>query len=385
MPWLTDEAPSEERPRHGGSREPGPQLPHIVSRGDVPVQFTRDAFSWENLSFVRTLTTRAPAPHHRLLFLLERAVADAHPHLRDDLARYVAVHRERLSMIADPMVIDGGRPARHDDALRAQVVDALGEVAGDPAGVAVIIGGATLQALASPPGSPRLVRVPTSARAQIEAALGRYDDVRRSASHMDALAVIEDFRFLETAPFDSAMSGVAEALAIALAEDAGLFGWIRLNASALANGDVDAVVGVIHRAAMRTRAEPPVALGRCHAAVLTALLGDEVTRADALAIGCALDVVSSAACGALDTDALDDAICAIESLGLPTYHPVLDDELPGGRRAVLASLDALRDDHDGERPLTIIREIAGGVARADVDDEIVLRAIDWLRHRMPRR
>lgn len=74
-----------------------------------------------------------------------------------------------------------------------------------------------------------------------------------------------------------------------------------------------------------------------------------------MAIGLALDAVSSAARGAIDTDSLASIIATIRALGLPTYHAALDLETDGRRPAL-----------EGMPP--------------DVDRELLLCAIDWLRH-----
>jgi hypothetical protein len=61
----------------------------------------------------------------------------------------------------------------------------------------------------------------------------------------------------------------------------------------------------------------------------------------------------------------------------------LDRELPGGRRAVLEGLSALRDGAMGDLAVTLLDSIGHGVEAREIDEDLVLRAIDWLRHRVP--
>lgn len=366
-PWLREE------PNQGGLL-----VQRVSVRWEVPVHFTRDAFSWENLSVVRALARRVPGHRLRILFVIERAVAEAHPNLLDDVSRYVAVHRERLTMIAEPIVVRGGCAALLDDAVDLQLRRAIGEIDRDPSAVTVAIGGAAFQELVSRARPIRHLRIPTSAQSQIEAALARPP---RGAGYGPPLAVIDDFDFLETTPPSSATAGLALAIATALAHDPSFFGWLRLHASMLASHEPATLAQLVRRAAQHAPAEPmelgahpTLDLGQWVGSVLSALTRGELPRGAALAIGCAVDVVHSAARGLLDADALDPIVSTIEALGLPTYHPALD------RPGMVERLAAMRETAGG---YTLLDSIGHAVETEDFDEQLVLRAIDWLRHRVP--
>jgi len=386
-PWLRDESPSQCGGLH---------VQRVSVRWEVPVYFTREAFSWENLSVVRALTRRAPGRRHRLLLVVERTVADAHPNLVADVTRYVAVHRERLALGGETILTSGGRCALLDDELVTHVHGAIREINEDPSAVVVAIGGAALQELVSRARPLRHLRVPTSVQSQIEAAIGPEAGVnafrpRRSGDlGTPPLAVINDFDFLETVPARGAIAGMAQAVAVALVRDPSFFGWLRLNASVLASREPEVLAHLVRRAAHHPPAEPleigltqRLDFGQWAANELSSLTRGELAKGEALSIGCALDAVYSAACGLLDPEALDPIVSTIEALGLPTYHPALDRDLPGGPRAVLEGLAVMRDGAYGEVALTLIDSIGHGVEAREIDEDLVLRAIDWLRHRVP--
>lgn len=367
-PWLREE------PHQGGLL-----VQRVSVRWEVPVHFTRDAFSWENLSVVRALARRVPGRRLRILFVIERSVTEAHPNLLDDVSRYVAVHRERLTLIAEPIVARGGRAALLDDDVDLQLRRAIGEIDQDPSAVTVAIGGAAFQELVSRARPTRHLRVPTSVQSQIEAALAR--PPRAGAGYAPPLAVIDDFDFLETMPPRSATAGLALALATALAHDPSFFGWLRLHASMLASREPAMLAQLVRRAAQHAPAEPlelgahpRLELGQWVGSELSALTRGELLRGAALAIGCAVDVVHSAARGLLDPDALDPIVSTIEALGLPTYHPALD------RPGMVERLAAMRETAGG---YTLLDSIGHAVEIEDFDEQLVLRAIDWLRHRVP--
>ncbi len=331
LPWLRDE-PAEN--------EGGLLVQRLSVAFEYPVHFTRDVFSWENLTFVRTIARREPIRRHRLFVIVERAVADAHPCLLDDVMRYAQVYRERLALLREPFVVEGGEPAK-DGELVSQLHSAFEHLG-----------------TFAPP-----------------------------------FAVINDEDFLVTLSERETLAGLAEALKVALIRDPSFFGWLRLHAPTLRAGEHDVVAQVVRRAAehhlehIATAGDPfelgsarPLDFGHWAAHKLEVMTNHELRHGEAVAIGCALDTVYSAACGLLDHEALDPIISTIEALGLPTYHPALEYEA-GGRRVVLDGLSDFREHLGGELTITLLENIGRGVQVNVVDPELVLRAIDWLRHR----
>jgi 3-dehydroquinate synthase len=374
FPWLRDEAPPESG------------TPHRVALSfEYPVHFTSDVFSWENLTLVRAIARRDSHRRHCMLVVVDRSVADAHPCLLDDVARYGEFHRERL-VCSEPVILDGGERAK-----TVATVDELHrcfhERGLDGDSFVVIVGGGAVQdvvgyAAATAERGPRAIRVPTTLLAQSTAPI-----VVRSGFHAfrcfaPPAAVIDDFDFLRTLPERETVSGLAEAMRVALSEDASLFGWLRLHASALRACEQGEIRELLRRVVghhLSRGADPfnaRLGLGRWAAHQLELITDHELRYGEAMSIGLALDAVHSAACGAIDTDALEPIIGTLQALGLPTYHPALEVEevVDGKRRRVV--LEGLRRE-----PHLVLEGIGRAREAHEVDHELVLRAIDWLRHR----
>ena len=185
----------------------------------------------------------------------------------------------------------------------------------------------------------RVVRCPTTVLAQAAV---------RTATFEPPLAVVNDLEFLTTASPRAALAGIAAAVRIALLRDASFFEWLASHASSLRAREPDVLATMVRRAAENhlelapDRREDP---------------GD----GDAVAVACAVDAAYSAMCGLLDHEALDTILTTLEALGLPTYHPALE-----------ASFDLA---------VTLLEDIGRGGELIDVDRELSLRAIDWLRRR----
>jgi 3-dehydroquinate synthase len=370
FPWLRDEAPPESG------------TPHRVALSfEYPVHFTTDVFSWENLTLVRAIARRDSQRRHRMLVVVERAVVDAHPCLLDDVIRYGEFHRERL-VCSEPFILEGGE--------RAKSVTTVDELHGsfhdrglDGESFVVIVGGGALQdvvgyAAATAERGPRVIRIPTTLLSQSTAPIAVRSGFHAFRCFAPPAAVIDDFDFLRTLPSRETVAGLSEAMRIALSEDASLFGFLRLHASSLRmceQGDVREllrrVVGHhLHRGADPFNAR--LGLGRWAAHQLELLTDHELRYGEAMSIGLALDAVHSAACGAIDTDALEPIIGTLQALGLPTYHSALELE-EHGRRVVLEGL--------GREPHIVLDRIGHSREAHEVDDDLMLRAIDWLRHR----
>jgi len=370
---------------------------------EYPVHFTRDAFSWENLTLVRAISRREPTRRHRLFVVVEAAVAAAHPCLLDDIARYAQVYRERLALVRTPQVVEGGERCKDGDIV-PQLHSAFEQHGLDRQSFVVIVGGGALQdlvgyAAATAHRGLRVVRLPTTVLSQADGGVGVKNGINAFGrknflgTFAPPFAVINDFDFLHTLPPRETIAGLAEVVKVALLRDAPLFGWIRLHSPALRACEPEAIAHVVRRAAEHhldhlASGDDPFELvsagaqgfGHWVAHKLEVMTNHELLHGEAVAIGCALDAVYSAACGALDHEALEPIIATIEALGLPTYHAALDYEA-GGRRVILDGLAEFREHLGGELALTVLEEIGRGAELSEVDPDLVLRAVDWLRHR----
>ena len=93
-----------------------PILQKITVPYEYPVYFTVDVFEPGNPDLVEALTRKEPSRRHRMLVVVERAVAEAWPGLAATVARYADRHADRLELVAPPWIVEGGEAVKNDPA-----------------------------------------------------------------------------------------------------------------------------------------------------------------------------------------------------------------------------------------------------------------------------
>jgi 3-dehydroquinate synthase len=375
--WLPEEVETDDRV--------GVCHQSVALSWEYPVHFTHDAFSWENLALVRAITRREPQALHRLFVVVDRAAASVNPMLVDDVRRYVDVHGERLTLAGPPLILDAGEGLKSDPEFPSRLRQLLEERALDDRSFVVSIGGGALQdavgyAVATEARGVRIVRVPTTVLAQVDAAVGVRSGIN-VAGRKDALAtiaapwaVIEDFDFLRTLPKSVALAGTAEAIKIALARDASFFGWIEEHADDLRGGDLDCFEALVRRAAglhldelgrIDAHAPRPSELGHGTAHAIESATRFVVPHADAVAVGLVVDVLGSVLARGLGPGAVERILALHEALGLPTWHDaLLDDRVQRGA---------------AQRSGTLLDAIGRGVSVDHIDDAVLGETVRRLR------
>ncbi|MBI4245556.1 MAG: 3-dehydroquinate synthase [Candidatus Rokubacteria bacterium] len=382
-----------------------PYLQKVVVSYDYPVYFTADVFSPQNSALVTAISRKEPLRRHRLLVILEGAVARAWPRLATDIDEYVAHHRDRLQLVADPLEIEGGEATKNDPTVLATLQAVLHARAMDRQSMVVIVGGGALldaagYAAATVHRGLRTVRVPTTVLAQNDSGVGVKSGVNAFAkknffgAFAPPFAVLNDRRFLETLGARDKIAGMAEAVKVALIRDGGFFAWLEEQAEVLATCEPDTVAELIRRCAelhlehIATSGDPfefgsarPLDFGHWAAHRLESLTDNRLRHGEAVAIGMALDTVYSVRAGFLAESALARVLGLLERLGLRRWDEALDRRGPNGRPLVLDGLTEFQEHLGGELTVTLLKEIGRGFEVHEMREDLVLQAIDWLRRR----
>ena len=338
---------------------------------DIPVTFrhrvifTRSAFSHGNKALADVL---AEGGGRRALVFLENAVADSWKGLADDIQAYFGKLDLDLS---------------HID--RHSYVIAIG-------------GGAFLDAVGFATSTAhrgvRLVRFPTTTLSQddsgvgVKSAINAFGKKNWIGSFCVPFAVINDFRFLETQDRETSRAGLIEAIKVALVKDGDFFAWIEKNAAALAKGERDPFEECVKRSALlharhialggdafETGSSRPLDFGHWAAHKLEALTNYQLSHAEAVSVGLALDTIYSRNIGLLaETDAAR-VLAVLAALGLKTYHPALDWMDRKGQRRVLAGLDEFREHLGGELTVLLLADIGKGTDVHEFDMEQLEKSI----------
>jgi 3-dehydroquinate synthase len=371
---------------------------------EYPVAFVRGALDPEEQTLAWAISRREPARRHPVFVVLDGGLAFARAELYDEVTRYAAAHEASLELRADPFVMPGGEQAKNDPALVTALHAELARARLDRhASVVVIGGGAVLDAAgyaaATAHRGLRTVRMPSTVLAQCDGGVGVKNGINGfSAKNFvgtfaPPFAVIDDFDLLATLPLRDARAGMAEAVKVALIRDPALFLWLEENAPGLSEADPEQVATLVRRCAtlhlahIASGGDPfeagsarPLDYGHWAAHKLELLTGHELRHGEAVAIGMLLDARYAEQQGLLDPTDLARLENLIVALGLPRYHPALD-ERQGGKLALIAGLEEFREHLGGALSITLLEGIGRAREVSDIDLGGVEAAIGWLVER----
>jgi 3-dehydroquinate synthase len=380
-------------------------LQEISVSYDYPVCFTRDVFAHHNTCFVEAISRKEPHRRHRLLVLVEAAVARAWPKLPAAIADYVDWYRDRLELVTEPVVIEGGEAVKNDGRIVSRLQERLNALAMDRQSFVVIVGGGALLDMAGYVAATvhrgvRVVRVPTTVLAQNDSGVGVKNGVNLFGkknflgTFAPPFAVLNDERFLETLGRRDTIAGMAEAVKVGLIRDADFVRWLIEHAPALAAGDAERLGALVRRCAelhlrhIATSGDPfelgsarPLDFGHWAAHKLESLSANRLRHGEAVAIGIALDTIYSSAVGLLNGNEVEPVLVLLETLGFRLWHDALGVIGPNGKPRVLEGLAEFREHLGGELTITLLQRIGRGVEVHEMDEPFILGAIDTLRLR----
>jgi 3-dehydroquinate synthase len=371
---------------------------------EYPVWFGRAIFAADNPALVDALCRKEPERRHRVAFVVERRVAELWPSLVGDIERYVARHSSRLSL-AGTSVVEGAEECKNDEAAPARLAAWFDALAMDRQSFIVIVGGGALQdlvgyAAATTHRGVRIVRVPTTVLGQNDSGVGVKNGVNAFGkknflgTFAPPFAVLDDFDFLRTLEPRDQVSGMAEAVKVALIKDGAFFDWLVRSADSLARFESEAVAELVRRCAVlhldhiakggdpfELGSSRPLDFGHWAAHKLESLSGYTLRHGEAVAVGIALDTRYSVESGMLTAEAGDRVVALLDRIGLPTWDARLDACAADGRRLVLDGIREFREHLGGDLTLMMLEELGRGREVRAIDEATVVRAIEWLRGR----
>jgi len=361
------------------------------------VVFTRNAFDAGNPELAAILREGGG---RRALAFIEDAVASAWPHMADEMPACFAETEVELRGIH---VLPGGEPAKADDHLVREIWTRIDAAHIDRHSYVLAIGGGAFLdavgfAAATAHRGVRLLRFPTTTLAQadsgvgVKCAINGFGKKNWVGAFAVPFAVINDFRFLHTQDEETRRAGLIEAVKVALVKDRGFFGWIEENLVPLAALEPAALEACVEKSALlharhiaqggdpfETGSSRPLDFGHWAAHKLEALTSYQLTHAQAVSVGLALDTLYSSRSGLAPASLAGRVLAVLSSLGLPTYHPALDWLDASGHRHIFAGLDEFREHLGGDLTVLMLRDIGESVDVHRIDPELAAACIDELR------
>ncbi|SFT77204.1 3-dehydroquinate synthase [Algoriphagus locisalis] len=363
----------------------------------VPFQykvcFSEEIFSPENKLFVDILSKERKS---KVLFVVDKGVAEAHPKLLSQLKTYSDVHSKSFTIASDPIVVVGGEASKNDEAIYEEIVEATHLYGIDRHSyIAVIGGGAVIDmvgfAAAISHRGIRLIRIPTTVLSQNDSAVGVKNSVNLFGkknylgTFTPPYAVLNDFNFLKTLDDRDWRSGISEAIKVALIKDLSFFTWIEDNSPALAAREMAPMQELIIRCAQMhldhiSGKDPfefgssrPLDFGHWAAHKLEHLSDFRIRHGEAVAIGIALDSTYSHLKGWISEDDLSRIIAVFKTLGFELFAP----ELAGDH--LIKGLKEFQEHLGGQLTIMLLKALGKGEEVHKMDHELIHQAIDLLK------
>ena len=372
---------------------------------EYPVYFTEGVFRSDNPLLWQTMSRVEPTKRHRALVFVDDGLLVPRPTLLDEVTAYAAHNRTQIDLVADPIVVPGGERIkdglRHFETMQRNLLD---HHIDRHSYVIAVGGGAVLDAVglvaATTHRGVRHIRIPSTVLSQDDSGIGvkngvnLYGQKNFVGTFAPPFAVLNDIELVEVLEARDKVAGMAEAVKVALIRDRAFFHWIEANAEAAACFDRAVLSHLIRRCAelhmhqIAHGGDPfesgnarPLDYGHWSAHKLEGLTNYDLRHGEAVAIGIALDTRYSVLAARL-SEGEDERICRLlERLGFTLWHEKLEALSANGNYVILEGLRDFREHLGGELSVTLLTEIGVGVEVHEMQEDLVLQAISWLRDR----
>ena len=362
------------------------------------VHFTTEVFKPENDLLAQAATGGDGDHPKKLLLLIDYGVFKHHPDVLQQAKHYCHCHRQKIKLAQDPLILPGGEGVKNNPQNVAAIHRAIHEAGLCRHSYVVALGGGAVidaagYAAATAHRGLRLIRLPTTVMAQADASIGVKNSInafgKKNFLGTFALpwAVINDAKFLTTLSPRDWLSGLAEAVKVALIKDREFFHFLEKSAPFLVRRDLARMNQVIHRCAalhlehiigggdpFETGSARPLDFGHWAAHKLEHLSGYQLRHGEAVAIGIALDVTYAFLAGMLPLSDWQRILALLASLNLPVGSPWLSAE-----NEILHGLQEFREHLGGLLTIILIKGIGRPVEINKVNKKLMSVALAMLQ------
>ncbi|MCZ2479308.1 3-dehydroquinate synthase [Aquirufa nivalisilvae] len=333
----------------------------------------------------------------RIVFVIDKGVADAHPNLTSQIVQYFETFPV-ADLAPEILILPGGEVCKNDPRFYEEVVRAIDEHRIDRHSfVACIGGGAFLDmsgyAAAISHRGVKFIRIPSTVLSQNDSGVG----VKNGVNYMGKknflgtfappVAVFNDVDLLATLNDRDWRSGIAEAIKVALIKDLAFFQWLEANAQAMNERNEAVMIEQIYRCAelhmqhissgdpFELGSARPLDFGHWAAHKLEYLSNFEIRHGEAVAIGIALDTAYSHEIGYLTAGERDRVIAVIRTLGFDTYHPALAEN---DKANLFKGLQEFQEHLGGQLCITLLEKLGKGKEVHEMNFDLIKKSVDFL-------
>jgi 3-dehydroquinate synthase len=370
-----------------------------------PVSFTHDLFDSDNPLLKDTLCQAHQSKRHRMVVFIDEGVLTGQPDLLSRINQYASHYSQHIDLVTGVVRMPAGETIKSDLHFIEQMQKVICEHHIDRHSFVLGIGGgALLDAVglvaATSHRGIRHIRIPTTVLAQNDSGVGVKNSVNLFGqknyigTFAPPFAVLNDYRFIESLPVRDKVSGMAEAVKVALIRDAVFFKWLESNSKNLKEFESQAMRHMIKRCAelhmhqianggdpFETGSVRPLDFGHWAAHRLETLTRYHLRHGEAVAIGIALDTRYSVLAGMLPAGADTRVYNLLESLGFKLWHPGLELKTNDGEWEIMQGLTEFQEHLGGELTITLLKDIGVSEEVHVMNTDQVIEAMQWLKQR----
>ena len=368
-------------------------------RFEYKVFFTTHLFRQNNSLFHDFLQSQKSDITKKLLFVLDEGVVQHHPQLQQEIREYFD-NEESFSLVPEMLVLPGGEAAKNNPNLFLQIVEAVNAYGIDRHSYLVAIGGGSILDLAGYAAAIshrgiRHIRVPTTVLSQNDSGVGVKNGINYFnkknflGTFAPPVAVFNDYFFLTTLNDEEWRSGMSEAVKVALIKDPKFYQWLKENAEALAQRNMDAMEYMVKECAalhlqhiasndpFEMGSSRPLDFGHWSAHKLEQLSGFSIRHGEAVAFGIALDTAYSYISGRINEEDARNIIDLLQTLGFAITHSLM--EINDDHSPMLLGLNEFREHLGGKLTIMLLQSIGKGVEVHELDTELLKKSGQWLQ------
>lgn len=360
--------------------------------------FTQGVFNIDNPLFAERIAKYKPNEAVKLFFVIDKGLADAHPDILMQIEAYCNAHPKQLKH-TQSIVLAGGEQSKNSSEAIETVLKGINDNAICRHSFVIAIGGGALidmvgYTAAIAHRGVKLIRIPTTVLSQNDAAVGVKNSVNIFnkknflGTFAPPFAIINDSNFLTTLEQRDWISGVAEAIKVALIKDKDFFTYISDHAIDLKNRDMEVMHYVIYKCAemhmyhisqggdpFESGSSRPLDFGHWAAHKMEYMTNYSLRHGEAVAKGIALDVTYAYLVGLISEADLEHILNVLLAIGFDLSLPLSSE---AKTTELLKGIEEFREHLGGELTITLISGIGVKHDVHTIDMKLMSQAISNL-------
>ncbi|TVZ14977.1 3-dehydroquinate synthase [Maribacter sp. MAR_2009_72] len=380
------------------------QLPSIKQSFKVAYEyqlyFTTGLFNRENTLFTKLISDYKTFEPVKLFFVIDNGVENHHPSLVAQIGAYCKANANVMKF-TNSIVVPGGEQVKNGNESIDAVLHGINTNKICRHSFVIAIGGGAVidmvgYAAAIAHRGVKLIRIPTTVLSQNDSAVGVKNSVNAFkkknflGTFAPPFAIISDSSFLKTLEQRDWISGISEAIKVALIKDKSFFKYIAEHAVALKNRDMEPMQYVIYKCAemhmehiaqggdpFESGSSRPLDFGHWAAHKMEFMTNYELRHGEAVAKGIALDVTYARLTGLISEEDLQHILDVMVAIGFDLSLPV---KSSNKIESLLRGIEEFREHLGGELTITLIAGLGIKHDVHTIDVALMKQAIEKLNH-----